>query len=329
MLRIHFTDRDIARVRIAREPDPLWEVVLGLQQLHPSHLGSLAHATWRRKAHEQLRRQGVNGAVALLNDLVPLKGYFPDFLTPAAAEAGLDEGLAAVAATPRAQLSAELAYAARTRALPSWLRHLAHGDRATLEQVGAALRAVHDTVVRPGWAMVSDHVTADVAVRLRAFADGGAEGALASLRPVLHWEPPVLWADYPSRYGDLDVHLDGRGLRLVPSFFCWGTPVVLADLALPPVVVYPVRHSSEFLTRADRRDTLAALLGGTRSRVLSALVSPSSTRELASRLALSPSSASEHTGVLRNAGLVSTSREGQRVVHRLTALGEAVLTGEL
>ncbi|MES9511671.1 hypothetical protein ABWJ92_35620 [Streptomyces sp. NPDC000609] len=36
MLRVHFTDADLAAVHVALRPDPLWETVLGLQQLtHP------------------------------------------------------------------------------------------------------------------------------------------------------------------------------------------------------------------------------------------------------------------------------------------------------
>ncbi len=39
---------------------------------------------------------------------------------------------------------------------------------------------------------------------------------------------------------DRDLHLEGRGLRLVPSYLCRGTPTAFADPALPPTIVYPV-----------------------------------------------------------------------------------------
>ncbi len=49
MFRIHFTTADLLRTRIARDPDPMWEVVLSLHVLRTRgrevHLGP-----WRRHA---------------------------------------------------------------------------------------------------------------------------------------------------------------------------------------------------------------------------------------------------------------------------------------
>src|SRR5438876_12229110 len=59
-----------------------------------------------------------------------------------------------------------------------------------------------------------------------------------------------------------DLRLDGRGLRLVPSFFCRGTPVALADPELPPTLVYPLDHSSHWELPGAK--SLPDLLGHTR-----------------------------------------------------------------
>ncbi|MFG2311523.1 winged helix-turn-helix domain-containing protein [Streptomyces sp. NPDC048566] len=48
---------------------------------------------------------------------------------------------------------------------------------------------------------------------------------------------------------------------------------------------------------------------------------------LADRAGVSAATASEHAGVLRAAGLITTVRDGSRVVHALTPLGEALLGG--
>ena len=45
------------------------------------------------------------------------------------------------------------------------------------------------------------------------------------------WRYPILEADFPQ---DFDLHLDGRGLLLIPAFFCVRYPVKLFDPALPP-----------------------------------------------------------------------------------------------
>ncbi|MBL1075700.1 winged helix-turn-helix transcriptional regulator [Nocardia sp. 2] len=70
---------------------------------------------------------------------------------------------------------------------------------------------------------------------------------------------------------------------------------------------------------------LSALLGATRAAVLEAIADGGSTTEVALRLGVSPSSASEHAAVLRRAGLVISVRARNQVRHHLTPLGIALL----
>ncbi|MFF3264712.1 hypothetical protein ACFYWO_36750 [Streptomyces sp. NPDC002932] len=53
-----------------------------------------------------------------------------------------------------------------------------------------------------------------------------------------------------------------------------------------------------------------------------------STGGIAAQLFLAPASASRHTAVLREAGLISSHRRRHEVLHRRTSLGEALLNGE-
>ncbi|MGW2084234.1 hypothetical protein [Streptomyces sp. NPDC001880] len=90
MLRIHFTGRDLENVRIARRPDPLWEIVCSLCRLQ-NREGALAFDPWRQAAGGLLRRGGAaRDAASALRSLVPRAAYFPDFLTPPV-EGGPDE----------------------------------------------------------------------------------------------------------------------------------------------------------------------------------------------------------------------------------------------
>jgi DNA-binding transcriptional ArsR family regulator len=323
VLRIHFQDADLSRVRVARAPDPLWETVLGLYRLGAGG-DQPVFAAWRRRAMAAVHEQGLHGAVGMLRDLVPKVGYFPDFLTPAEAGAGLGDGLAALRDTPGHRLAHDIRHAARTRGLRPWIHELAHGDRAVLDQLVDAVAVVHGAVVRPVWDDVEAAVGVERALRGAALLDGGVEAMLASLRPVLRWDPPVLSADYPI---PLDVHLGGRGLQLIPSFFCWGKPVALVDPALAPVLVYPVEHPTTWLdgVAGARGGALEALLGRRRAAVMAALVTASTSTELSARLGIPIASASEHVGVLRDAGLVVSHRAGRTVLHALTPLALAVL----
>lgn len=323
MLRIHFQEADLSRVRMAKAPDPLWETVLGFYRLSTA-TDLPVFAAWQRQAKAAVHERGLHGVVGMLRGLVPKVGYFPDFLTPAEAGTGLTEGLAALRDTPEHRLARDIRHAARTRGLPTWAHRLAHGDRAVLDELVRAVAVVHGAVIRPVWDEVEAAVGVERSLRGAALLDGGVEAMLASLRPVLRWDPPVLSADYPL---PLDVHLGGRGLLLIPSFFCWRKPVALVDPALPPVLVYPVEHPPTWLdgVAGGRGGALEALLGRTRATVMAALVTTSTSTELSARLGISTASASEHVGVLRDAGLVVSHRSGRTVQHALTPLALAVL----
>jgi DNA-binding transcriptional ArsR family regulator len=70
---------------------------------------------------------------------------------------------------------------------------------------------------------------------------------------------------------------------------------------------------------------LAALLGRTRAAVLETVSSPCTASELARQTGISLASASQHATVLREAGLLTTTRHRNAVMHTTTALGAALL----
>ena len=146
---------------------------------------------------------------------------------------------------------------------------------------------------------------------------------------MFRWRPPVLEAQFPS---DFDLHLDGRGVLLVPSFFCVGAPVKYFDNELPPTLVYPITHDPRWAVSGNDGggDSLALLIGESRARILEHIAGTGAApaHTLAGRLHLSAPTVSYHTKVLRDAGLITSRRDGPSVVHQLTSLGSAVLTGQ-
>ena len=158
-------------------------------------------------------------------------------------------------------------------------------------------------------------------------AHGGIEHLLANLHPRVRWEAPTLQI---LDFVDTDLHLDGRGLKLQPSFFCGQAPTKLRDDELPPVLVFPTRPAPGELHRgeADRRvASLAALLGRTRAEALAVIGEGRTTSEVAKLCNVSLPAASQQTAVLRDAGLITTRRTGPSVRHELTALGRDLLNG--
>jgi DNA-binding transcriptional ArsR family regulator len=327
MLRVHFTAEDLARTVFTAEPDPLWEVLFSRFRLQ-ERCRPVGFRPWVRALRGRGdRAAAVRSGSRVLRVLAPLGPYFPDFLTPTAACHGLDAGLEALCGTPRRELRCQLERLAQRKALPGWVRPLADGDVGAVTKLAVILRAYHGAAIAPYGKLVGQSVAADHAHRMRAFMVGGLDGVFRSMQPLMRWRPPVLEIDYGI---DRELHLGGRGLRFVPSYFCYRVPVSLADPELPPTLVYPI--SQEFrwwhATRPTSQHSVDALLGGTRSAVLRSVEHGSTTSQLARRLDTSVTSVSRHAAVLRNAGLITSHRHNQAVLHTLTPLGAAILENE-
>jgi DNA-binding transcriptional ArsR family regulator len=328
VLRIHFTRVDLARTHAAAVPDPLWELMLSLHWLQQPYwrsepAGRLVFGGWRSGVLKQLRAERVTAQVRdLLVPLSPASGYFPDFLNPPEGLLGLDTGIDAVLRTPRRRLAAELS-ALPTGGAAGWLSSLATGELAELRLLESALRTYHRLALAPHWPRLRERIAADHVRRGQAVRHGGVEALLASLGPRLRWRPPVLEVPGPATRG---LRLGGRGLVLVPSYFCW-TAVPLADPTLPPVLVYPVEHhpDPELIRSRTRGQPLGDLLGATRATVLRLAASGATVSELAAGAGISVGAASRHAQVLRQAGLVTGHRDAGSVNHVLTPLGSMLL----
>ncbi|MFB7849531.1 ArsR/SmtB family transcription factor [Streptomyces sp. NPDC056053] len=318
MLRIHFSAGDLTRTRVTDHPNPLWESVLSLHQLRERQ-SDPAMLHWQK----HVIRNG-RAPLRLLLPLVPARGYFPDFLTPVESAEGFEAGLDALLSTPRPQLRLQITRLAKDKPPDPWLRAVAEGGSPVLHRLGEALRAHRHHALGGMWQRIRDRVEADRAWRARTQFLGGTDAMLRTFGPALRWRPPVLEADYPV---EADMCLDGRGLLLIPSYFCHRAPVALADPALPPTLVYPARAAVPAAAPPPEPagPHLARLLGHTRAAVLESLDGECTTSELARRVGISLSSASEHATVLRNAGLVSSNRLRNSVRHSLTPVGLALL----
>ncbi|MBB4956750.1 ArsR/SmtB family transcription factor [Micromonospora polyrhachis] len=323
MIRIFFTDLDLARFRIAAEPSPMWEILLSLHVLQ-IRTRSPIFRYWRDQTRQRLSR-----SMRPLFELAPAYGYSPDFLTPSIGDSNLEAGLDALAATPRARLRADLGQLAGYQQVTSWMRELADGRAASLGVLTDATRRYHQVAIAPYWTRIRAGVDAERTAHARLLAATGFEGLMGVIHPDIRWRPPVL--ELHGFTANRDIHLDGRGLHLLPSYFCWQQPTLLRDPDLPPVLVYPIERDAVGLGVAgpaapSDRKALVALLGRTRAAVLEAIDAGCTTTELARRVGVSPATASEHATVLREAGLITTRRLGGSVLHSLHPLGATILT---
>jgi DNA-binding transcriptional ArsR family regulator len=326
-LRIHFTDADIARTRMKMELDLMWEIVSSAQILQHRD-GALSFAPWRRRMREHARNDPeLRTALHTVVTVAPHAAYFPDLLTPGRDIAGIEESIDAVLSTSPARLREEIGRIRPTAgAAATWLDDLARGRLPALRQLRHALRVYFRSAIEPLLPTIEDGLCTDAAGGIQQYLHRGPEGLLRGLGRSTRWGPPVLSVAYPH---DRDLHLEGRGLVLVPCYFALHHPVALADPRLRPVLAFPVRTESRLLAAARAGgDHVTALLGGTRASILRSVVGGSTTTGLAKVVGVAPATVSHHTGVLREAGLITTERHENFARHLITPLGLRVLAAD-
>jgi DNA-binding transcriptional ArsR family regulator len=320
-MRIHFTRLDVARTFLADGSDPMWELVNSLQALQ-SRYGQGVLGAWRRRAVADLRATGLSGPVRhLLFPVAPHAPYFPDLLTPPEGRLGLGAGIEAVLTAPRGRWRAEIGRLDGGGGAGAWLGDLAAGRAGALTELGRAMHDYYHCAVAPIGASLRTTVDVDLAVRRAALSSGGVDAVLGSFRPMMRWRYPVL--ELPGHPSGREVHLRGRGLLLVPSYFCRMHPITIFDAELPQVIVYPVDHRPAVRESAVGV-ALVRLVGQTRATVLLAAGGGLTTGELAVRVGVSAAAISHHTAVLRGAGLITSTRVTNTVRHSLTRLGWAI-----
>ncbi|MBM7784749.1 ArsR/SmtB family transcription factor [Tenggerimyces flavus] len=311
----------MARVRLARGADPMWEILHSVHALG-STTGDEVFGRWRRRC----LRSSIRGLGALTL-MAPALGYSPDFLTPASGSLDLDAGIDAVLSTPRRQLRDDLGRITGLRRYPPWLADLAAARPGVVRELGALLRRYFRAGLAAEWAQIRAQVNEELLRCGRNLAVGGVKHLLATVSPWIRPDGDALVL--AGKPGTVDIHLHGRGLVLQPSFFAYDDVSVLRVPDQPVVLAYPVRHRLDWCSAsaagAPERQ-LATLMGRTRSHALRLLATDErTTSELAGCLGLSIASASHAARVLRDAGLVVSDQQGKAVVHRASMLGHTLL----
>ncbi|MFJ8044358.1 ArsR/SmtB family transcription factor [Kitasatospora sp. NPDC096147] len=325
MLRIHLTADDLARVRVAPTAGPLAETFHGLAKL-TGPLGCSQFRPWRRQFGGRLAAE-----LRPLASLIPGPGARFDLGALTGTDPSVEVGIDRLLSAPDRLVRLELGPIATPQADPRWIRALLEGDLTARQLLADSLRASHDATVGPYWARIRAHLDAVRADLARTLLDGGVEQLLATFCvPGIRWHAPVLEVDYPN---DVEIHLCGRGLVLLPMAFQADPPTLLTDTMDPdaphalafPTVRDPLAAAHLLTPDPTARHSLGALLGRTRAAALDVVTDGCTTTELARRLNVSPAAASQHATVLRNANLITTQRRGGAVLHTITPLGADLL----
>lgn len=320
---LEFSAGDLARLRFA--VSPLWEIgtsfrLLRADRPHP------VHRPWA----EQVRPRVSAAGLERLTELVPPDGYVPDFLNPAPTgpTPSLAEELTALRSAPVARIRRDLARLEREQgcSLGPRLRALYDEPEAQLPKFAEEMETYWQLALAPYWARIRAVLDADVLHRARQLAEHGTAHLLNDLHSAASWEGDTL--RLRQRRRGLSRATAGAGLVLVPSAFTG--PGLLTRVALPdpPQLAYPARGTGTLWhpRPPTAADALAAVLGRSRTRLLTELDIPAATTDLARRTGLSPAAVSQSLTALRDAGLVSAHRTGRWVLYARTATADTLLT---
>jgi DNA-binding transcriptional ArsR family regulator len=314
MLRYLLTEDDVGSVRFGISP--LCELGLSLRAIReparfPLQLG------WLRRTEEARAHLDM----ATLNGLIDERMWTPDFLNPRPSSplTRLDDELDVLLATPPDVFRADL-IAVHGR-IPDVF---AGSTSAALRRIVRALRQLWDTCLEPYWPRMRAVLEADVVHRGRQIAQTGVAGMLNGLSSRIDYDRGVVSVRLATA-ADREQAIDGNGLTLVPTMFTRRASAPIGDG--PPMILYSARGQGALweAERVANPAAVAAVLGETRASLLAALGDPASSTELGVRLGVTASAVNQHLRVLRDAGLLVSTRYGRSVLYLRSELGTALI----
>lgn len=339
MQRLQLNAEDLAKVRVSSSWGPFNEALMSLTQLRTRRPNLLVDG-W----HQAVRGE-LDDRLSPLLALVPPPGFI-DLHTVVGNAPAIDDALERLEGAPDGHVHLELnghrpsLLGADTR-MQRWWHDLSEGDRSARRALVELIWRYHRSIIAPHWGPIAAYLAAEQARCARIMASDGVGGLLTQLHPAIRWSPPFLDVNVDhscNLEAATGAHeprdLGGSSVVLVPSVFCLDRPWVLwnvLDQSQPKLIVYPALRTVEdaIALWADRPSprpqTLARLLGPTRAEALDVVADTCTTTELAHRLDVALATASHHVGILREAQLIASRRDGNAVRHRLTALGATLL----
>ncbi|WP_350347603.1 DUF5937 family protein [Agromyces sp. G08B096] len=328
-------DRNFVEFRLA--PDDLSAIRFGIS---PGH--ELCHAVrvlqrpaehplqwgWLRAVRDRVPRESFD----VLALLIGPEGYFPDFLTatPSWDMTPADEAarLREVPVGPmRVDLEKMLLRSSGAR--QDAIARMRDQPERARAMVADAWTSVWEALLAPVWTQLERLLRADIAVRARRIATEGIAAMAGDLHRSVDFESDAVRVAMRWHSEVLDCR--GSGLVLVPSVLGSAGCSVLTEPPAQPTLFYPAQGVTETWARdpAEAERALGALLGPARAGILLAAHAPRTTSQVAADAGLALSTASHHLTVLREAGLVASRRDGSRVLHLRTPVGEAVVGAAL
>ncbi|MEV8309769.1 transcriptional regulator [Streptomyces flavidovirens] len=272
-----FSASDLAHMRFV--VSPMWEVVTSFRLQNSASVHPV-HRRWVEQVRPRVKAAGLDRD--RLAELIPPSGYVPDFLNPAPSGPAPTPSveLAAILAAPVGRVRQDLDHLEhhRGRRGPR-LRSLYAEPRARLVRVAEEIETYWELALAPYWARIRAVLDADVFYRARQVAEHGVGHLFNDLHASVSWSDNALRV--VRRQRTLSRETAGTGLLLVPSAFAGPGPHTRVSLPEPPQLAYPARGVGALWEPRAIAGTnaIAAVLGRSRTLLLTELETPASTTE--------------------------------------------------
>ncbi|MDX1994999.1 MAG: metalloregulator ArsR/SmtB family transcription factor [bacterium] len=326
MITIHTKPEDLLRLRFAYSP--LLQASLSYELLirRPGDVLDGGMRPWVKEAESALR----NVDLPYFKAVVLPRHYSADFITPTPAGISLhlEDDLLRLRETPdwliRKNMLEVIHYSEHSEIRQQFLDY----PRESLECLIDEVRLYWRRTLAHHWSNIVSVLEGDVLYHARMMALHGPESLLNQLTPRLTYQAGVLEIDKDHTPPQID--LNGNGLQLVPTIFKRGGVSWQINEDWHPMMIYGSRGAGlwhQAVESADPVDeSLWVVLGESRTRILVALMTPTTPGELASRLNFTPGAISQHLAKLNQAGLVESQRSGNRIFYSRSQRGEQLLT---
>ncbi|GGJ28184.1 ArsR/SmtB family transcription factor [Paenarthrobacter histidinolovorans] len=317
MLKYELSGADLGGVRFGISP--MCELGLSLRAIRDPSQYPL-QLPWLRRTEEARSRLDLDGLLALVDHRL----WTPDFLNPRPESplTRIDDEFAALERMSSEQFHGDLIRV--HGAVPAVFSGPVGPAIQRLVQI---LKDFWDTCFAPHWLRMRTILEADIVYRGRQLAHGGLFTMLNDLSGAVEFDGRVISVRLKNPASRTEK-TDGLGLTLVPTMFTRraSAPVNHGD---PPMLMYPARGQGAMWEAEQVRSPAAvvAVLGEVRTSLLTALAAPASSTELGVRFGVTTSAVNQHLRVLRNAGLVTSTRYGHSVLYFRSELGAALLLG--
>jgi DNA-binding transcriptional ArsR family regulator len=324
MISVTLNRQDLERIRYAYSP--LVVLASSFRLLHDPEYQSFQQR-WVDEA--QMATSGMD--MPYLNAVIKPRNYMADFVTPTPLESvrDIEADFEQMRQTPADVIRKNIVTLDEINGDDPIRQQFMMYPHEMMECLIDEMRDYWQRTLARHWAQIQTVLENDILFQARTHVLCGVDCVLNGFAEYMRYiDGEIQITKRSTCYGEEYAFTpSGSGIQLVPTVFIGNWVSYQFESEWQPMILYGARGAGLW----HRRDTpepetaLRAAFGDSRAALLSALITPAHTADLARRLGVTSGAVSQQLGKLAEAGLVENHRSGYRVYYRLSERGEKLM----